>query len=94
MRARALAVLAVALAVAMAGCAQRPSAWDKARAIKAGMSKAEVEALLGPPRTGYVVGSTSSSTWVSGGPRDYRTVTMRFEHGVLVTDPHANPPYR
>lgn len=84
---------AIVLVLLAAGCAG-PTLQDKARRVKVGMSVAEVEAIMGPPRTGYIVGSVEWSSWVSGGPGYYQSVSMRFEHGVLISEPQASPPLR
>lgn len=70
----------------LGACARTPTLAEKAQRVKVGMSVADVKAIMGPPRTGYIVGSVETSSWVRGG--EYgpvaETAYARFEYGTLV----------
>jgi len=84
------------LLLALGACAATPTLAEKAQRVKVGMSVAEVEAIMGKPRTGYVVGSVETSSWVRGG--DFgpvaETAYARFENGALVAPLQMWPPPR
>ncbi|MBI2239164.1 MAG: hypothetical protein HYU59_00015 [Magnetospirillum gryphiswaldense] len=63
-----------------------PTLAEKAQKVKVGMGVADVNAIMGQPRTGYIVGSVETSSWVRGGGSGpvAETAFARFENGVLV----------
>ncbi len=89
-------VIAIALVVALAGCASGSNfSMDAAGQIKPGMSKAEVVAMLGEPNQKLMTNGNEVWTWarVNVFKGESQAASVMFVNGVVHTPSTASTKY-
>lgn len=82
------AVAAATVALALAACAGTDFAWSQARQLRAGMTPAEVEALMGRPYMVTVRGDQTVWVWSHvNALGSARTLSVVFKGGALTEAP-------
>jgi len=80
-------ILALALSLALAGCAGTPFYWDSAKQVRVGSSQSELVALLGKPYMVKTAGDEQTWIWSYSGLDGTKLVSYVLRNGTVTVVP-------